>query len=88
MLLSLPQHQSTKRYRKRSHLIHAARKNKSYKERKQLIKQAQQQRLFNPNHRRLAIPTIAKFERWQTGCTRLLQQHLGANRAIVFFPEQ
>ena len=51
-------------------------------------KQAQQQRLFNSNHRRLAITTIAKFERWQTGCTRLLQQHLGTNRAIVFFPEQ
>ena len=61
---------------------------KATKNEQQLIKQAQQQRLFKSSHRRLAITTIAKFERWQTGCTRLLQQHLGANRAIVFFPEQ
>ena len=61
---------------------------KATRERKRRIEQAQRQRLFKSSHRRLAITTIAKFERWQTGCTRLLQQHLGTNRAIVFFPEQ
>ena len=52
------------------------------------IDKHQRQQRFKSRYSRLTITTIAKLKRRQTGCTRLLQQHLGTNRTIVFLSEQ